>query len=240
MHLKFMSNFDLTSTKPQTGTFTWIVEDKEYYLRFAAMESFNHKTGVIRILNIYDAFSIHDIIRSSSDCKIIQRLLMKEAGIVLFVGKTGSGKSTTLFHALSSIMTRHVYTIENPIERYHQEWIQIETQNIESSLTQLLRHDPDVIMIGEIRSQKEVEILIRAGLSGHFVVSTMHAGSINQSIRRMQDLGVSLYDIEEIVQGIVYQTLKRDQKGNVSVTYQIAQEDEIKRIVAKLSAKTEL
>lgn len=205
--LKKLSRFDPTYLGAQTGTFSWIIQEKEFRFRFAGIETSTHTSAVLRILNVHDILTITDITSDTHTISKLSNALDSSGGLVLFVGKTGSGKSTTLFHSLRFLGKGMVYTLENPIERLEQSWVQIESKNFEEGVTQLLRHDPDILVIGEVRSKKDLEVLIRASLSGHKVLTTMHAGSIHQAIRRMVDLGVSMYDLESLIHTIVYQEM---------------------------------
>ncbi|QIK70156.1 Flp pilus assembly complex ATPase component TadA [Erysipelothrix sp. HDW6C] len=235
-HLKYLARFDLSQTVAQTGVFTIVVDFKEYYIRFAAVQSFDLRSGVVRILNLNAISSFEQSVYRESDRNRISHLLSEESGIIVFTGRTGSGKSTTLFNCVSSVKGRQVYSLENPVERYNSDWIQIEVKSYVEPLTQLLRHDPDIVILGEIRSEEDVGELIRAGLSGHLVVATMHAGSLIQALRRLMDLGASIYDMVEILKGIVYQEMKRNQDGEVIVEYEIAGIETIKRLLDKTAA----
>ena len=141
-----------------------------------------------------------------------------------------------MFNCLSSLDAYQIYSLENPIERFNTRWIQIETHHFENALTQLLRHDPDIVVFGEVRSASDIEQLIRAGLSGHTVVSTMHAGSVIQAIRRLCDLGASIYDLQDIMTGIIFQTMHAE-KGDVVIDYEIQNQEDIKNILSTI--KTE-
>ena len=132
---------------------------------------------------------------------------VKSAEIIGLIGLNGAGKSTTMFAALSEIEHKEIFTLENPIERYYPEMIQIESKNKElhDHVTQLLRHDPDILAIGEVRTSLELEAIVRASLSGHLITSTLHAGSIDEVLLRIENLNFSKMDIKTILRGIIFQ-----------------------------------
>lgn len=233
VQLKRLAGFDVSFKGAQTGVFEWIIHDRSYHFRFAAIEQNHHVSGVLRVLNIHQVDDLSAITNDHAVLEKVKTMMNQRFGIVLITGKTGSGKSTSLFYFLNYLTTRMVYTLENPIERINPEWVQIETNNYETALIQLLRHDPDVIVLGEIRSKHDIGALIHAGLSGHFVVTTMHAGSINQAIRRLLDLGVSALDLAEMLVGIIHQDLVSDEKGDFHALFDLRSSDEIKTLLAQ-------
>ena len=231
IQLKRLAGFDVSFKGAQTGVFEWIIKEVAYHFRFSAIEQNDHTSGVLRVLDIHHVNDLSAISEDTAVLAKVQAMMNERFGIVLITGKTGSGKSTSMFYFLNYLTNRMVYTLENPIERINKKWVQIETDNYEASLIQLLRHDPDVIVLGEIRSNKEIGALIHAGLSGHFVVTTMHAGTIRQALRRLLDLGVSALDMAEMVVGIIHQDLITDAKGDVYALFDIRNADEIKTLL---------
>lgn len=231
-HLRYIAGFDLSKgNQPQTGSFSYLVKDEIFDFRFAAIETFNRKHAVLRILNMNQINSLSDSVVLKRQQKLILNLLKETNGLILFCGKTGSGKSTTLFNASREFVERQIFSLENPIERVQDHCIQIELNevlglNFSTALTQLLRHDPDVIILGEIRDEEDIRQCIRCGLSGHLVMSTIHSGSIQHVLNRLIDLGANIYDLKHVLKGIIHQEMSVN-NGEVSVKYTIADQGKI-------------
>ena len=224
-YLKYIASLDLIqSNLPQTGNFTYIVNERTYYFRLAVMETPLRKSAVLRVLNMNP---IRDLKACVQDEKVYQKLLTISEfsqGIVLFCGATGSGKSTTMHHFLKTLKHKQIYTLETPIEIFDDDFIQIETNknlDFNTALSQLLRHDPDIIALGEVRFESELHALLRAGLSGHAVCSTLHAGKSEDVIARLLDLGARPYDLLHGLRAVVYQDLKLDKKGEVKIAFKV-------------------
>lgn len=212
-YLKYKANLNLSvSMLPQTGTFEYVVHNKTWYCRFSAMETLSTKSGVLRILNLSPIQSLEDISDQKDEIDLIKQLLEKENGLILFAGATGSGKSTTMFTGLKDVRNKSIYTIEDPIERIYDNIMQMQVNQVsgfdfQSGIKQLLRHDPDIIVIGEIRSPQEAQAAIRACLSGHLVCATIHASSAVSTIYRLLDFSLSLHELEIVALNIVFQQL---------------------------------
>lgn len=218
-YIKYVSGTEVNiGGEPFSVQFSYIVEENDYYLRYAQIETPFQTHAVIRILN-------HGVINSLDDCKIpvniserIRSFYRQSYGLMLFTGKTGSGKSTTMFSSLNELKDVQIITLENPVERYYGSMVQIytPTDRIETYVTQILRHDPDILVLGEIRTEFELLQCLRCVLSGHLVVATMHSGSFESLISRIDELNKSTIDINELLFGIVYQEL-RYYEGSVKV-----------------------
>lgn len=219
-YCKFRSNLDLSMNMiPQTGSFEIIIRKQKVRLRFSAIETYHSKSGVIRILNLHKADNLTELSCDEYQ-KEFQRLTQLQNGLILFCGSTGSGKSTTMFTWLKTLKNRRIYTIEDPIEQIFDQFMQVQV-NSKQGLTfseavfQLLRHDPDVIVIGEIRGPTEAKAAIRSAYSGHLVVATIHSASAQQTIYRLMDFEVSKADIEQTLKVSIFQqlVLRQDKKG---------------------------
>lgn len=207
-YLRYKSNLTNESfTTPQTGSFSYNINDVTYSLRFASLETTQRKHAVLRILNIVPINRLEDCKIDEKNIIKIRRLFTLKNGLLLFCGKTGSGKTTTLFTALNELENKQIFTLENPIERYYPHLIQLEYNNnaLGISITQLLRHDPDILVIGEIRTEEELAETLRAAYSGHFVVSTIHSGSEVELLHRIKDLNKRQASFDTILKGIVFQ-----------------------------------
>lgn len=237
-YFKYISSLDLSmSLKPQTGTFEYVVDGYVYHFRFAMIETHFRKSAVLRVLNLSPIKSLSSIVPGKH---ALFKLLEIKNGIILFTGATGSGKSTTQFHFLKELKDKQIYILEDPIEIYDPSFIQIDisekTLDFDEAITQLLRHDPDVISLGEVRKNHELNTLIRAGLSGHIVTTTLHAGNIDHVLSRLLDLGASSYDLSHVLKGIVYQELLLNEKGELYAKLYVEGEKEIqKKILEKQS-----
>lgn len=211
--LKYQANLDLSLTMiPQTGTFEYVVFNKIWYCRFSAMETLNAKSGVIRILNLSPINSLDDISLDSQSVSEIKELFEKPNGLLLFSGVTGSGKSTTMFTGLKNIHHKSIYTLEDPVERLYNSMMQMQVNeatnfDFQSGIKQLLRHDPDIIVIGEIRSPLEAKAAVRACLSGHLVCATIHAASAKQTLLRLLDFNCSIGELTLLSIDVIHQQL---------------------------------
>lgn len=212
-YLKYVSNLDLSQImEPQTGTFEYVVGQKVWYCRFSMMETFSAKSGVLRILNLSPISSLKEVSVQTEEIEIIETLYTRTHGLLLFSGSTGSGKSTTMFSGLKSILNRSIVTLEDPIERMYESILQMEINHhtgfdFQKGIKHLLRHDPDIVVIGEIRSPEEARAALRASFSGHLVVSTIHASGKSQTLYRLLDLELSKSELELVPIDIVYQQL---------------------------------
>ncbi len=219
-YCKFRANLDLSMNMvPQTGSFEVIIRKQKFNLRFSAIETYHTRSGVLRLLNQHKAEKLKDL---SSDYinDEFDKLSLINNGLILFCGSTGSGKSTTMFTWLRTLKNKRIYTVEDPIEQIFNDFMQVQI-NIKQGLTfneaifQLLRHDPDVIVIGEIRGPIEAKAAIRSAYSGHLVVATIHSASAQQTVYRLLDFGISEIDIKQILKATVFQklVLRNDKKG---------------------------
>lgn len=227
---------DLASTmKPQSGTFTTIVNNQEWYCRFSALETFSAKSGVLRILNLALINTLDDTSKQKEKISRIRELMSKHHGLILFSGSTGSGKSTTMFTALSEVSYKTIYTLEDPIECLYHNMMQIQINeanqlDFQAGIKQLLRHDPDIIVIGEIRSPTEAQALIRTSLSGHLICGTIHSASAHQTLQRLLDFECQKEELKMIDLNIVHQELINDSQHR-SAHYEILTSQQIQNIL---------
>ncbi len=206
---------------PQTGDFTVSVGKKEYFLRISYLPSNDFESIVIRILNNHDVLTIDELTYQDDIKEFLHWLTKQDSGLFLISGATGSGKSTTLYTVLEQIISSHnknIITIEDPIEIHLEDCLQIELNEklgitYHDTLRQILRHDPDVIMIGEIRDEETAKIAITCALTGHLVLTTIHASNALLALKRMMNLGVSQVDLEDVVIGSLSQKIKYDKEN---------------------------
>ena len=216
-YLKFLSSLDIgESRKPQSGAFEKLFEEEKYSFRVSTLPSIhNLESVVIRVLLQTKALPIQQLTAFESQSKIILQLIERNQGLVLITGATGSGKTTTLYslihHCIHDYM-RHVISLEDPVERTQQHMLQIQVNERAgvtylSGLKAILRHTPDVIMIGEIRDRETAMIAVEAALTGHLVLATVHAKNAVGCLYRLMDLGISIEEMKQAVIGIMAQTL---------------------------------
>ena len=212
-YLQYLANFDVSNQiKPQTGQFEMEVNHTHLSIRFAYMQTYSNISGVLRILNHKLKLDLATLSAFSKQNNYFQKLVKEDNGLILISGATGSGKTTTLYTFLKALSMKKVFTIEDPIEIYFQEFVQLQINqqiglNYQAALKQLLRHDPDVIVIGEIRDQSTADVAIRAAMTGHLVLATIHASSALATIYRLQEYEVSEILIKELLISIINQEL---------------------------------
>ena len=232
-YLQYCSNLDVgTLNTPQTGQFEKLLDDNVLSLRFAVINTYNSTNGVLRILNSNLKVKADSLSKIENQNKYFKELLKRDNGLVLFSGATGSGKTTTLYSLLKSVEGSIIYTIEDPIEVINDRFVQLQINekigfDYEAGIKQIMRHDPDIIMIGEIRDDKAAKMALRAANTGHLVLSTIHASSCASSISRMVDLGVSEEYLYEMLLCLVHQKMIINRSGEKTVIYEIMTKEEI-------------
>lgn len=216
--LKLLANLDIAEKrKPQDGRFSANVGDKEYDFRISTLPILYGESIVMRVLDKTKA--LVKLEEAGMDPVSYQKLhtaLKAPYGVILVTGPTGSGKTTTLYGALNELrsVTEKVITVEDPVE-YRMNLIQQVQVNpkvglsFADALRSILRQDPDKIMIGEIRDQETLEIAIKAALTGHLVISTLHTNDAISAIPRMVDMGIEPYLISGALVAIQAQRLVR-------------------------------
>ncbi|RME76956.1 MAG: type II secretion system protein GspE [Planctomycetota bacterium] len=216
--IKVMGRMDIAERRlPQDGRCSIRVGDGEIDLRISSVPTAYGERIVLRLLDkTTKVFSLEEIGLAPDDLELVKRFTGYNHGIVLVTGPTGSGKTTTLYAALSRINSpeKNILTIEDPIE-YHLEGIsQIQVNNkkgltFAAGLRSLLRQDPDVIMVGEIRDEETARIAIQAALTGHLVFSTVHTNDSASTVTRLVDIGVEPYLVASSVICVIAQRLVR-------------------------------
>ncbi|MDX1453101.1 MAG: type II secretion system ATPase GspE [Oleiphilaceae bacterium] len=216
--IKVMAKLDIAEKRiPQDGRISLRVGGREVDIRVSTMPSANGERIVLRLLDKNAGRLSLDLLgMSKRDLDGIKTVIARPHGIMLVTGPTGSGKTTTLYAALSQIndRSRNILTVEDPIE-YNLPGIgqtQVNTKvdmTFARGLRAILRQDPDVVMIGEIRDLETAEIAVQASLTGHLVLSTLHTNSAVGSITRLIDMGVEPFLISSSLVGIVAQRLVR-------------------------------
>ena len=216
--LKLLSNLDIAEKrKPQDGRFSTLVGDREYDFRISTLPILYGESIVMRVLDKEKALvKLEDAGMDSVSYQKLIKGLEAPYGIILVTGPTGSGKTTTLYGALNELRNTEdkVITVEDPVE-YRMNLIQQVQVNpkvglsFADALKSILRQDPDKIMIGEIRDKETLEIAIKAALTGHMVISTLHTNDAISSIHRMVDMGIAHYLISGALVAIQAQRLVR-------------------------------
>lgn len=216
--IKVMANLNIAERRlPQDGRIKLRVEGREVDMRISTVPTLHGESVVLRLLDRGDVTLDFAALGFEGDTlKRFEQLLARPHGIVLVTGPTGSGKTTTLYAALSTLNTpdKKILTVEDPVE-YQLEGInQIPVRpNIDltfaNALRAILRQDPDIIMIGEMRDVETARIAVQAALTGHKVFSTLHTNDAASSITRMQDMRVDDYLLTSTIDGILAQRLVR-------------------------------
>ncbi|WP_175481878.1 type II secretion system ATPase GspE [Marinobacter zhejiangensis] len=216
--IKVMAKLDIAEKRvPQDGRIALRVAGREVDLRVSTMPSANGERVVLRLLDKQAGnIRLESLGMSGADLKILRKLIYQPYGILLVTGPTGSGKSTTLYASLLEIndRSRNILTVEDPIE-YNLPGIgqtQVNTKvdmTFARGLRAILRQDPDVVMIGEIRDLETAEIAVQASLTGHMVLSTLHTNTAVGAITRLMDMGIEPFLISSSLVGVVAQRLVR-------------------------------
>lgn len=216
-YYKFLAQLDISERrKPQSGSFQKAMEQQPYAFRVSTLPSvFLKESLIIRLLLQNHSFPLTSLCFFKSSANKLMELVQNRQGLMFFTGATGSGKSTSLYsliHYCSTELNRHVISLEDPVENNQANLLQIQVNEragvtYATGLKAILRHSPDVIMIGEIRDKETAKIAIEASLTGHLVVSTIHAKDSLSCLYRLMDLGVSIDELRQTVIGIVAQVL---------------------------------
>ena len=236
--LKVISGMDISEKrKPQDGRITITVDRREYDIRVSNLPTVFGEKVVMRLAS-KEGFKRDkkDLGLSPTDLVKFDNILRNPHGIILVTGPTGSGKSTTLYTALSELASDEVniITVEDPVEANVDNVNQVQV-NVKANLTfasalrSILRQDPDIIMIGEIRDGETAEIAVKASITGHLVVSTLHTNSTAASISRLIDMGIEPYLLGDSLVGIIAQRLVRRLCPECKESYEADEEE--KRIL---------
>ena len=216
--LKVMSNMDIASSRvPQDGRFTVMLDNREINIRASTIPTIYGENVVLRLLDMSAGiFSLKQLGIAEVDRQKIESAIVKPHGMILTAGPTGSGKSTTLFSILKEINRPdiNIITLEDPVE-YRIEKIRQVQLNRKAGMTfadglrSILRQDPDVIMVGEIRDVETANIAVQAALTGHRVLSTVHTNDAAGAVTRFVDMGIEPFLVSSVMLGLIGQRLIR-------------------------------
>jgi type IV pilus assembly protein PilB len=216
--IKVMSHMDITDTRtPQDGRIKTVIEGRPIDLRISTLPTVRGEKAVMRVLDLSrDNQGLDRLGLTDKEREIFDRLISRPNGIVLVSGPTGSGKTTTLYASLDQLNRDdiNIITVEDPVE------IELEGINqvninpeinftFANALRSILRQDPNIIMIGEIRDTETAEIAVKASLTGHLVLSTIHTNSAVKTITRLIDMGIDDFLVASSLSGVVAQRLVR-------------------------------
>lgn len=217
-HIKIMSDMDISEKRiPQDGHMTIRHDDKEYDLRISSLPAVGGEKIVIRILDKnVNRWKLDNVVVSPDDNRKFRELVSNPYGMLLLTGPTGSGKTTTLYSVLQLINTpeKNIVTVEDPVEYRLDGITQVQVRPVAgmtfaSALRSILRQDPDVILVGEIRDLETAEIAVSAALTGHLVLSTLHTNDAPGAISRLINLGIPPFLVASALLGTVAQRLIR-------------------------------
>ncbi|RKY86323.1 type II secretion system protein GspE [candidate division KSB1 bacterium] len=231
--IKIMAELDVSEKRlPQDGGFQYRLNNKSIDLRVSILPTVRGEKVVMRILDKSSfLLKIEQMGFSESVRETWLKLIKRSQGMILITGPTGSGKTTTLYAALNHINTpdKNIITVENPVEYNFPRINQVEV-NVKAGLTfsaglrSILRQDPDIIMIGEIRDLESAEIAVRAALTGHLVLSTLHTNDAPSAVTRLIDMGVEPFLVASSVQSVLAQRLVRTICNKCKQPYQLSPE----------------
>lgn len=216
--VKLISKMNITETRvPQDGAIKGVVDGRELDMRVSVLPTNEGEKIVVRLLDYSSSLNgMASLGFTPSNLKKVQRMLDIPNGIILVTGATGSGKSTTTYSMLNEINTedRNLITVEDPVEMNIEGVNQVHVNaeiglTFASALRSILRQDPDVILIGEIRDSETAQIAVRAAITGHLVLSTIHTNNALATIERLLDMDVERFLLSTALNGIISQKLAR-------------------------------
>src|SRR5437667_1239260 len=216
--IKIMSSLDIADRlRPQDGRARVAVNGQPIDLRVSTLPAQLGEKVVIRILDSRATVkSLDSLGLNPGEAEAIKRLLENHEGILLVTGPTGSGKTTTLYSAINQIKSEgvNIVTVEDPVEYRMQGIVQVQVQEkagltFADALRSILRQDPNVVLVGEIRDKETAQIAVQASLTGHLVLSTLHTNDASNAVTRLVDIGVEAYKIAAALRGVVAQRLMR-------------------------------
>jgi type IV pilus assembly protein PilB len=216
--IKIIGNMDVTEHRlPQDGRSRAVGRDSVVDLRISVIPTINGESAVIRLLNTSQGLrAISEIGLGRRDQELFVDLLHRNNGVLLVTGPTGSGKTTTLYAALQEVKKRdvNIITVEDPVEYHIDDIEQIQVHSainftFATALRNILRHDPDVIMVGEVRDVETAKIAVESALTGHLVLTTLHTNNAASAITRLMEMGIEPYLLSSSILGVLAQRLVR-------------------------------
>jgi type IV pilus assembly protein PilB len=228
-HIKILAQMDISEKRmPQDGHISLRHEGREYDVRVSSLPSVGGEKIVLRILDKNAMrWSLDEVVTAPEDNRRFRQLLVNPYGMLLLTGPTGSGKTTTLYSVLQLVNTpqRNIVTVEDPVEYRLPGITQVQVKPVAgvtfaSSLRSILRQDPDIILIGEIRDLETAEIAISAALTGHLVLSTLHTNDAAGAVSRLINIGIPPFLVASALLGVVAQRLVRKVCPRCQETYE--------------------
>ena len=215
-YIRFNSSMDLSHPlQPQSGGLVIAEGDDVVSCRVSILPTAKFSSMVLRVINVKMGKDLDEIPLFKNNSAILKKIAEIKAGLVLIGGPTSSGKTTTAYamiEYLKNVLGKSVITIEDPIEYQQPDIVQMQVNesagmNYEVGIKEILRHDPDVIVVGEIRDTTTASNAIRAALTGHLVISTIHSRDNLGSIHRIMDLGIPITDLSQSAVALINQRL---------------------------------
>jgi competence protein ComGA len=215
-HLKFLAGMDIGEKRlPQSGSLQLSISGKNYYLRLSTMPTLVDESLVVRFHPQFIPQAINKLCVFPTAVTKLQKLINHPCGLIVVCGPTGSGKTTMIYSLLQEIYTKrksHIVTVEDPIESVNEAFTQVEINeraglSYHKVLKSLLRHNPDIILIGEIRDKDTAQAAVNASLSGQLVLTTMHANDTLSCIERFKEFDIPAIELHQSCIAIVAQRL---------------------------------
>jgi type IV pilus assembly protein PilB len=231
--LKILANMDIAVSRiPQDGRFTVKMKNKDINIRASTIPSIHGENMVLRLLDTSNSiYSLERLGMAENDREKLEKMIVKPHGMILSTGPTGSGKSTSLYSILKKINQPevHIITVEDPVEYRIEKIRQVQLNRkagmtFASGLRSILRQDPDIIMVGEIRDSETASLAVQAALTGHMVFSTLHTNDAAGAITRFIDMGIEPFLVASTMTVSFAQRLVRKVCPNCMANYEPSKE----------------
>lgn len=236
-YFKFLSSLDISEKrKPQSGAFQKIICESMYAFRISTLPSSFYKESLaVRILQQNYTVPLQALCHFQESVEQLKKLARLESGLILISGATGTGKTTTLYsllHYWTQHLSRHVISLEDPVESTQEQLLQIQVNEragmtYSAGLKAILRHSPEVIMLGEIRDRETAKVAIEASFSGHLVISTIHAKDTVNCIYRLHDLSVTLEEMRQMLSAVVSQRLIETEENGYKAIFEFLTDEQL-------------